>query len=282
MQSLTPTQQSSSIISRRVSAALLLALFFFAPHPLAISLAQSEDPKDKKTAPTPAMTAMLRPKITYRENAKYTEEARYNVTHGTMALSVVFGADGKISGVRVVSGLPYGLSETAIDAARKIRFEPAMKDGQPVSVRGILEFSFNLYDLGEGSIRRMLRNDFPLLSDEAAKEMATEIFKRGDRDSDKAWRAGQQCLAKGVNSLPQSEQEELRSLTLEAIGGLDEADQQSYQRLTEKSKTKQLTDYEEMQMTHFRFRGISRLPDEKRKRAGSIYNKTATLGIELL
>jgi len=27
----------------------------------------------------------------------------------------------------------------------KIRFEPAKKDGQPVSVRGALEFAFSLY-----------------------------------------------------------------------------------------------------------------------------------------
>jgi len=47
------------------------------------SMAQSEDPKDKKPAPTPPSTihegtSSLRPKITYREKAKYTEEARDN------------------------------------------------------------------------------------------------------------------------------------------------------------------------------------------------------------
>jgi hypothetical protein len=37
------------------------------------------------------------------------------------------------------------LTEKAIEAAKKIRFNPAVKSGTPVSVRGNLEFSFNLY-----------------------------------------------------------------------------------------------------------------------------------------
>jgi hypothetical protein len=41
--------------------------------------------------------------------------------------------------------LPDGLTEKAIEAAKKIRFNPAVKNGAPVSVRGQLEFSFNLY-----------------------------------------------------------------------------------------------------------------------------------------
>jgi Flp pilus assembly protein TadD len=31
------------------------------------------------------------------------------------------------------------------EAARRIRFTPAMRDGKPVSVIGSLEFAFNLY-----------------------------------------------------------------------------------------------------------------------------------------
>jgi hypothetical protein len=127
----------------------------------------------------------------------------------------------------------------------------------------------------------MLRNDFPVLSDRVVETMATILYARGDRDTQKAWRFGQQCLEKGVSKLPQQEQEESMSLTLEAIRGLDESDQQIYQRLMDKSKTEQLRDYEEMQITEFRSRGIAKLPDEKRRRAEALYNKAATLGTEL-
>jgi TonB family protein len=91
------------------------------------------------------MSVSLRPKILYREKAQYTREARDNKIQGTVVLSVVFGVDGQIGYVKVIRGLPDGLTEKAIAAANKIRFEPAMKDGRPVSVRGSLEFTFNLY-----------------------------------------------------------------------------------------------------------------------------------------
>jgi TonB family protein len=91
-----------------------------------------------------AMSSSLRPTLTYKEQADYTPEARENKVEGIVVLNIIFSADGKISAIRVVSGLPYGLTEAAIAAARRIRFEPAMKDGKPVSVRGNLEFGFSL------------------------------------------------------------------------------------------------------------------------------------------
>jgi TonB family protein len=91
------------------------------------------------------MTASLRPTILYREKAKYTEEARQNKIQGTVVLQVVFNVNGSITDIRVIRSLPDGLTEKAIEAARKIRFNPAVKNGTPVSVRGQLEFTFNLY-----------------------------------------------------------------------------------------------------------------------------------------
>jgi TonB family protein len=91
------------------------------------------------------MTASLRPTILYREKAKYTEEARQNKIQGTVVLQVVFNVNGSITDIRVIRSLPDGLTEKAIEAARKIRFNPAVKNGAPVSVRGQLEFTFNLY-----------------------------------------------------------------------------------------------------------------------------------------
>ncbi len=46
----------------------------------------------------------------------------------------------------VVSGLADGLTEQAIvAAAKKIKFIPAMKDGNPVSMWMQLEYNFNLH-----------------------------------------------------------------------------------------------------------------------------------------
>jgi TonB family protein len=91
------------------------------------------------------LSPTLKPTILYRERAKYTEEARRNKIQGTVMLTIVFGADGRIQDIRTVRGLPDGLTETSIEAAQKIRFHPAVLDGKPVSVRATLEFTFNLY-----------------------------------------------------------------------------------------------------------------------------------------
>ncbi|MGH9767720.1 MAG: TonB family protein [Blastocatellia bacterium] len=98
----------------------------------------------KAADPIRQMDRSTRPTILYREKAVYTEEARGAKVEGLVILSVVFGADAQLRDIEVVQGLPHGLSENAIEAAKKIRFEPAMKEGQPVSVRGKLEYNFNL------------------------------------------------------------------------------------------------------------------------------------------
>jgi TonB family protein len=88
----------------------------------------------------------LRPEILHQEKARYTKEARKNGVEGTVLLSVIFRADGKIEIVGVIEGLPDGLTESAKEAAQKVRFKPAMKNGKPVSINGKMEFTFELND----------------------------------------------------------------------------------------------------------------------------------------
>lgn len=76
---------------------------------------------------------------------QYTEEARKNQITGTVVLKCVFSSNGTVTNIRTVSGLPYGLTERAIAAARQIKFVPATKDGHQVSMWMQLEYNFNLY-----------------------------------------------------------------------------------------------------------------------------------------
>lgn len=84
-------------------------------------------------------------KITAKPRANYTDSARQNNTSGTVALAVEFGADGTIKSIILVQGLPNGLVEQTISAARKIKFEPAIKNGKPVAAIGIVKYSFVIY-----------------------------------------------------------------------------------------------------------------------------------------
>lgn len=83
--------------------------------------------------------------ILSKPQPEYTEEARKNQVSGTVVLQVVLSSSGSVTGVRALSGLPYGLTEKAMAAAREVRFRPAMKDGQPVSQYMKIEYNFNIY-----------------------------------------------------------------------------------------------------------------------------------------
>ena len=84
--------------------------------------------------------------INSRPKPSYTREARRNGIQGFVVLKVLLSADGKVSRIRVVKGLPAGLTENAIRVACKIEFKSAMKDGQPVSQWVIVEYVFRLAD----------------------------------------------------------------------------------------------------------------------------------------
>jgi TonB family protein len=84
-------------------------------------------------------------RILSKPSPEYTEEARKNQVTGTVTLQMVFSSSGGVTNIRTISGLPYGLTEKAIAAARRISFSPAMKDGRPVSQYIRVEYNFNIY-----------------------------------------------------------------------------------------------------------------------------------------
>jgi TonB family protein len=83
--------------------------------------------------------------IQWKPEPLYTEQARHNQVRGTVRLRIVLGGDGRVQHIYPTSRLPDGLTEAAINAARKIKFIPAIKDGRPVSQFVIVEYNFNIY-----------------------------------------------------------------------------------------------------------------------------------------
>lgn len=74
----------------------------------------------------------------------YTEEGRKLKIEGEVLLEVVFSANGQIRIVKLVRGLGHGLDESAVRAAEKIQFKPAVKDGQPTDSQAVLHIAFQL------------------------------------------------------------------------------------------------------------------------------------------
>lgn len=83
--------------------------------------------------------------IRSKPRAFYTDLAREKCVQGKVVLKVTFLSNGQIGKIKVVKGLPYGLSEQAVTVAQKMRFEPAMKRGKPVSVTKKVEYTFTIY-----------------------------------------------------------------------------------------------------------------------------------------
>jgi len=84
------------------------------------------------------------PRLLFKKEAEYSEEARKAKYQGTVLLDVEVDVTGKAVDIRVVRSLGLGLDEKAIEAVRQWRFKPAEKDGKPVSAQMELEVSFRL------------------------------------------------------------------------------------------------------------------------------------------
>jgi TonB family protein len=102
-------------------------------------------------APSPAKSKAAEPvaktipaEITFKPRPVYTEEGRRLKVEGEVLIEVVFTANGQVRIQRVVQGLGHGLDESAIQAAQKIQFKPALKDGQPSDFQAVLHIVFQL------------------------------------------------------------------------------------------------------------------------------------------
>lgn len=62
--------------------------------------------------------------------------------YGTVILRAVFSSTGKVTNITVLAGPPK-LADAVVKAARKISFEPAVKDGRYVSMYIQLEYNFH-------------------------------------------------------------------------------------------------------------------------------------------
>lgn len=91
---------------------------------------------------------MVDTRVVFRSKPRpgYTLEARRKRKQGFVILKVALSSMGTISRVRVLRGLPFGLTESAIKAACKLEFKPAIKDGQSVSQWVTAEYVFRLPD----------------------------------------------------------------------------------------------------------------------------------------
>ena len=64
----------------------------------------------------------------------YSAEAIQNKVEGKIVLQLVVCSNGRVTDITITESLPFGLTERAIEAIRKVRFQPALLGTQPVTV----------------------------------------------------------------------------------------------------------------------------------------------------
>ena len=57
---------------------------------------------------------------------------------------MLFGTDGSIKKIKVISGLPYGLTDEAVRASLRLTANPAVNDGHPIEYWLPGQVSFNI------------------------------------------------------------------------------------------------------------------------------------------
>ena len=85
------------------------------------------------------------PKLSYKVEPKYSEQARDAKIEGTVKLHVVVNEEGLAEDIFVVEGLEESLDQNAMEAISQWRFTPATKDGRAVAVEATVEVNFRLH-----------------------------------------------------------------------------------------------------------------------------------------
>jgi len=85
------------------------------------------------------------PKAIYAPDPEYTDKARRKKINGTVVVSLIVTPEGTVRDPRIVTSLDKDLDQQALATLSKWKFEPATKDGKPVTVRISTEVSFRIH-----------------------------------------------------------------------------------------------------------------------------------------
>lgn len=81
----------------------------------------------------------------YKPDPPYSDEARKAKYQGTVVLWILVDATGAVTDCRVVKPLGFGLDEKSVETVSTWKFQPAMRDGEPVAVRVMVQVKFTLF-----------------------------------------------------------------------------------------------------------------------------------------
>ncbi len=91
---------------------------------------------------SPRAVGFQPPEFSSRVKPEYTLEAERADISATVEALVVFRANGEVGQIEITRWAGFGLDESAARAIRQLKFKPATRDGQAVSVRALVKYNF--------------------------------------------------------------------------------------------------------------------------------------------
>ncbi len=131
----------------------LFLLLGVAAYSIAAS-AQAQDQSSIFTKDSPRKVGETsKPAVIVEQPAvEYAKEAGPKDIDGVVILSLDLSSTGQVQNINIIHGLSEGQNNAAIRAARKIKFMPAVKNGEPISQSLTVEYPFRFLIIETGSI----------------------------------------------------------------------------------------------------------------------------------
>jgi TonB family protein len=145
--SIARTTSRANLVRTAIGFAIVLAGFGV------LSLQKSSAQAPPQVAPNDTPTLgqvysaggdVASPRVIYKVDPAYTEEARQQKIAGSVMLSMVIGTDGLAHDISVTKSLDPSLDRTAAEAVEQWHFAPGTLKGEPVAVRAVIEVNFKL------------------------------------------------------------------------------------------------------------------------------------------
>ena len=129
------------------------------------------------------------PRPIHTPEPEFSEEARKAGTQGTVMLSVVVGADGRVQSACALQSLGDGLGEKAVETVRQWKFEAATHDGNPVPAQIMVEVDFHLAPGSAGVVASAMESKaMPLVDNTASQSSDSGSQTKGAKDDQTVYR----------------------------------------------------------------------------------------------
>jgi TonB family protein len=136
-----PRTSSTAALGRTtlVAVALLAAIGLIYAEPPQAPVQEGRDGKVFKVG-----GGVTAPRLLYKVDPEYPDDARDAKIEGSVLLSVVVGVDGVAHDINIVTTPETSLGLKAVEAVQQWKFQPGMKDGEAVAVQARIEVNFKL------------------------------------------------------------------------------------------------------------------------------------------